>query len=38
MIILKKEHPDLWRKKQKQGGITATTKVEMDLLVEKFIV
>jgi len=38
MIILKKENPEAWRKKQKLGGITATTKAEMDLLIEKFIV
>ena len=37
MLLLKKEQPDLWRKKQKLGGITAITKVEMDLLVENFI-
>lgn len=38
MQILKKEQPDLWRLKQKQGGITACTKKEMDAHVEKFIV
>lgn len=37
MLILKKSQPEMWRKKQKQGGITATTKAEMDELVEKFI-
>lgn len=38
MLILKKEDPEVWKVKQKQGGITATTKLEMDLLLEKFIV
>jgi len=38
MIVLKKEHPDQWKKKQKLGGLTATTKEEMDSLIEKFIV
>lgn len=37
MLLLKKAQPEVWRKKQKQGGITATTKDEMDLLVDKFI-
>ena len=37
MVILKKTCPEDWRKKQKQGGISATTKPEMDQLVENFI-
>lgn len=37
MTLLKKDHPDLWRQKQKQGGITACSKREMDTHVEKFI-
>jgi hypothetical protein len=38
MVILKKDHPDKWKKKNKLGGLTATSKVEMDELIEKFII
>ena len=38
MILLKKEQPGQWKQKQKLGGLTATTKVEMDSLIEKFII
>ena len=38
MILLKKEQPSQWKSKQKLGGLTATSKDDMDSLIEKFIV
>jgi hypothetical protein len=37
MIVLKKENPKRWKEKQKHGGLTATNKLEMDILIEKFL-
>jgi len=37
MALLKRDHHDKFKIKQRQGGLTATSKEDMDLLVEKFI-
>lgn len=37
MQNLKKEAPDQWKAKMKQGGLTAINKADMDALLVKFI-
>ena len=37
MVMLKKEHPDKWKIKQREGGLTATSKEDMDDLISRFV-